>query len=252
MARRSTRRPKARTHALTLATYTAAVFLSALLLFGVQPMFTRMVLPRLGADHRCGRWRVVFFQSMLLAGYAYAHVLTTLRQRLMRRSQFILRFCSWPRSRSRWGLQRGWGTPPVTDIALLWLLGLFAVSIGLPFLALSASNPLLQAWFLRTGHPDAHDPYFLYAASNVGSFLALLTYPALFEPVFMLQMQNRMWSFGFVLLILLVAVCAVLMLKDPRRRNAEPGAARPLPNRHGRRSDAGFLFRPFHPACLSR
>jgi hypothetical protein len=73
---------------------------------------------------------------------------------------------------------------------------------------------------VRTGHPDAHDPYFLYAASNVGSFLALLAYPALFEPIFTLQMQNRMWSFGFVLLILLVAGCAVLMLKAPPRRIA--------------------------------
>ena len=251
MARRSTRRSKTRTHALILATYTAAIFLSALLLFGVQPMFTRMVLPRLGGSPSVWSVALVFFQSMLLAGYAYAHVLTTFRQRYapvaIHLALLLVAALALPL-----GIVQGWGAPPVTDIAALWLLGLFAVSIGLPFLALSASNPLLQAWFVRTGHPDAHDPYFLYAASNVGSFLALLAYPALFEPVFTLQMQNRMWSFGFVLLILLVAGCAVLMLRAPRRRAAEPRRSKAAPNRHGRRSDAGFSFRPFHPACLSR
>jgi hypothetical protein len=228
MARRSTRRSKTRTHALTLATYTAAVFLSALLLFGVQPMFTRMVLPRLGGSPSVWSVAMVFFQSMLLAGYAYAHVLTTLRRRytpvVIHLALLLLATLTLPL-----GIAQGWGAPPVTDIAALWLLGLFAVSIGLPFFALSASNPLLQAWFVRTGHPDGHDPYFLYAASNVGSFLALLAYPALFEPVFTLQMQNRMWSFGFVLLILLVAGCAVLMVKAPRRRIIEPKRSKVAP-----------------------
>ncbi|MFY9684200.1 MAG: fused MFS/spermidine synthase [Pseudolabrys sp.] len=219
MPRRSTRRSNTRTHALTLPTYTAAVFLSALLLFGVQPMFTRMVLPRLGGSPSVWSVAMVFFQSMLLAGYAYAHMLTTLRQRYapiaIHLALLLTAALTLPL-----GIAQGWGAPPVTDIAALWLLGLFTVSIGVPFLALSASNPLLQAWFVRTGHRDAHDPYFLYAASNVGSFLALLAYPVLFEPAFTLPMQNRMWSVGFVLLIVLVAGCAVLMLKAPQRRTA--------------------------------
>ena len=79
-----------------------------------------------------------------------------------------------------------------------WLLGLFAVSIGLPFFALAANNPLLQAWFVRTGHPDGPDPYFLYASSNIGSFLALLSYPVLLEPMFTLRtpepdLDRRLW-----------------------------------------------------------
>jgi hypothetical protein len=220
MVRRSTRRSKTRTHPITLVTYTAAVFLSALLLFGVQPMFTRMVLPRLGGSPSVWSVAMVFFQSMLLAGYAYAHVLTTLRQRYtpvaIHLALLLAATLTLPL-----GIAQGWDAPPANDIAALWLFGLFIVSIGLPFLALSASNPLLQAWFVRTGHPEGHDPYFLYAASNIGSFLALLSYPALFEPAFTLQVQNRMWSVGFVLLILLVAGCAVLMLKGPRRRIAE-------------------------------
>jgi hypothetical protein len=229
MARRSTRRSKTRTHALTLSTYTAAIFLSALLLFGVQPMFTRMVLPRLGGSPAVWSVAMVFFQSMLLAGYAYAHLLTTLRHRYVpvgiHLALLLAAAITLPL-----GIARGWGTPPVTDIAAIWLLGLFTVSIGLPFFALAASNPLLQAWFARTGHRDAHDPYFLYAASNVGSFLALLAYPALFEPAFTLQMQNQMWSLGFVLLILLVAGCAVLMLRAPSRSTAEPKRNKVAPN----------------------
>ena len=202
MARRSTRRSKTRTHALTLATYFAAVFLSALLLFGVQPMFARMVLPRLGGSPSVWSVAMVFFQSMLLAGYAYAHVLTALRSRYLPIAIHLVLLLAAALTLPL-GVAQGWGTPPVTDIAAVWLLGLFTASIGLPFFALSASNPLLQSWFMHTGHHDAHDPYFLYAASNVGSFLALLAYPALFEPALTLQMQNRMWSAGFVLLILL-------------------------------------------------
>src|SRR6476660_4826940 len=157
MARRSTRRSKTRTHALTLATYTAAVFLSALLLFGVQPMFTRMVLPRLGGSPSVWSVAMVFFQSMLLAGYAYAHGLTTLRNRYaavaMHLALLLAAALTLPLA-----IHQSWGNPPGTAAAPFWLLGLFAVSIGLPFFALAANNPLLQAWFVRTGHRDAHDP----------------------------------------------------------------------------------------------
>ena len=83
-----------------------------------------------------------------------------------------------------------WGRPPADATAALWLLGLFAVSIGLPFFALSANGPLLQAWFARTDHPAAANPYFLYAASNIGSFLALLSYPFVLEPLTTLGQQT--------------------------------------------------------------
>ena len=101
----------------------------------------------------------------------------------------------------------GWGEPPTSGYAF-WLLGLFAVSIGLPFFALAANNPLLQAWFVRTGHPNGPDPYFLYASSNIGSFLALLSYPVLLEPMFTLRTQNLIWTGGYGLLIVLIAACA--------------------------------------------
>jgi hypothetical protein len=223
MTRKPTRLSKARTHAVTLGIFTAAVFLSALLLFGVQPMFTRMVLPYLGGSPSVWSVAMVFFQSMLLAGYAYAHMLTTLRHRYapvaIHLALLLAAALTLPL-----GIARSWGTPPTTAITALWLLGLFTVSIGLPFFALSASNPLLQSWFVNTRHREAHDPYFLYAASNIGSFLALLSYPTLFEPIFTLQIQNRLWTVGFLLLIALVAGCGALMLRAPRRRTSERAA----------------------------
>ena len=108
----------------------------------------------------------------------------------------------------------GWGEPPSSGYAF-WLLGLFVVSIGLPFFALAANNPMLQAWFVRTGHPDGPDPYFLYASSNIGSFLALLSYPVLLEPMFTLRTQNLIWTGGYGLLIVLIASCGVLLLRSP-------------------------------------
>jgi hypothetical protein len=159
----------------------AAVFLSALLLFAVQPMFARMALPRFGGSPAVWSVAMVFFQSMLLAGYAYAHVLMRVRLPAAvvggHLALMAVAGLTLPLS-----LSEGWAEPPAQG-AEFWLLGAFAVSIGLPFFALSANNPLLQAWFARAGHRDSHDPYFLYAASNVGSFLALLSYPVLLEPL---------------------------------------------------------------------
>ena len=213
MSHASPDRPDARNGALVLATYTAAVFLSALLLFGVQPMFTRMVLPQLGGSPSVWSVAMVFFQSMLLAGYAYAHWLSAARRRMV--PVFVhLAVLGAAALTLPLSIAQGWGAPPATGTEF-WLLGLFTVSIGLPFFALAANNPLLQAWFVRTGHHDAKDPYFLYAASNVGSFLALLSYPILLEPAFTLRVQDRLWSGGFALLAALIAVCGFLLARSP-------------------------------------
>ena len=197
--------PSATRNSRILIVYTAAIFVSALLLFSVQPLFTKMVLPRLGGSPAVWSVAMVFFQSLLLFGYAYAHYLMTVRNRVVpvavHLALLIVAALTLPLS-----IAANWGDPPATGTPF-WLLGLFAVSIGLPFFALAANNPLLQAWFVRTGHPDGPDPYFLYASSNIGSFLALLSYPLLFEPVFSLRTQNLMWTGGYVLLIVLIAAC---------------------------------------------
>ena len=196
-----------------LIVYTAAIFVSALLLFSVQPLFTKMVLPRLGGSPAVWSVAMVFFQSLLLAGYAYAHYLMTVKSRVVpaavHLTLLVVAVLTLPLS-----IAGNWGDPPATGTPF-WLLGLFAVSIGLPFFALAANNPMLQAWFVRTGHPDGPDPYFLYASSNIGSFLALLSYPFLFEPMFTLRTQNLMWTGGYVVLVLLIAACGFLLLKSP-------------------------------------
>src|SRR6195952_2510582 len=198
---------------LVLVVYTAAIFVSALLLFSVQPLFTKMVLPRLGGSPAVWSVAMVFFQSLLLGGYAYAHYLMQIRNRMVPVAVHLvlltIALLTLPLS-----IANGWGEPPTSGYAF-WLLGLFAVSIGLPFFALAANNPLLQAWFVRTGHPNGPDPYFLYASSNIGSFLALLSYPVLLEPMFTLRTQNLIWTSGYGLLIVLIAACGVLLLRSP-------------------------------------
>src|SRR5499433_2397112 len=189
--------------ALLLATFTAAITLSAALVFMVQPMFTKMVLPRFGGAPSVWSVAIVYFQTALLAGYAYAHVLTRYAgpraSVVIHLAVMIAALFALPLS-----IPTGWDRPPEAAQAL-WLMGLFTASIGLPFFALAANSPLLQAWFARTDHPAAKDPYFLYAASNVGSFLALVSYPIVIEPFVRLGEQAGSWSVGFCLLIALLA-----------------------------------------------
>jgi hypothetical protein len=205
---------------LLLAAFSAAIFISAALLFAVEPMFTKMVLPRLGGAAAVWSVAMVFFQATLLAGYAYAHLLTRFAPGrgsvLIHLAVLLIACLALPLH-----LAGGWGQPPSRGEAF-WLLGLFAASIGLPFFALAANGPLMQAWFVRTDHPSARDPYFLFAASNVGSFLALISYPTVVEPFLRLREQTWLWTVGFYVLILLIAACGVLLL---RSANLSPAAA---------------------------
>src|SRR4029077_3705533 len=201
--------------AVLLRVYAAAIFLSAALLFAVQPMFTKMVLPKLGGSPSVWSVAMVFFQAVLLAGYTYAHALTTYlpgkRSVIVHLAVMVAATLFLPLAIASW-----WRRPPAEATAALWLLGLFTVSIGLPFFALSANGPLLQAWFARTDHPSAANPYFLYAASNIGSFLALISYPFVMEPLSTLGQQTRGWAVLFLVLIALIAWCGVLMLRSAR------------------------------------
>ena len=216
--------------AVLLRVYAAAIFLSAALLFAVQPMFTKMVLPRLGGTPSVWSVAMVFFQAVLLAGYAYAHALTSYlpakRAIIVHLAVMIAATLFLPLAIAPW-----WGRPPADATAAFWLLGLFTVSIGLPFFALSANGPLLQAWFARTDHPAAANPYFLYAASNIGSFLALLSYPFVMEPLTSLGQQRWGWAVLFVVLIVLIGWCGWLMLRSPRPAEtpAERASSEPAP-----------------------
>lgn len=194
-----------------LLAFGASLFLSALLLFSVQPIFAKMVLPTLGGTPAVWSIAMVFFQAMLLGGYLYAHGLVrllplrtavVLHIAVMAVGLYWLPFGIWP------GFERA----PETGLPL-WLLGLFALSIGFPFFAVSANAPLLQAWFARTGHAHSADPYFLYGASNLGSFFALLSYPVLIEPLLPISGQSIVWSWGYGLLIASLLGCGLLALQ---------------------------------------
>jgi len=191
-------------------TFTATTFLSALLLFAIQPMFAKTVLPVLGGSPSVWSVSVFFFQAALLAGYLYAHLLINKAPShltgYIHLGVCVLAFVCLPI-----GMVTFMGDPPSDREPYLWQLGMFAASIGLPFVAVSANAPLLQAWFARSGHPDARDPYFMYAASNLGSLIALLGYPFLLEPAFGLSHLRVHWAWAYGLLVLALAASFLLM-----------------------------------------
>ncbi|MGE0698234.1 MAG: fused MFS/spermidine synthase [Hyphomicrobiaceae bacterium] len=198
-----------RTGLAGLLLFAGTLFVSALLLFSVQPMFAKMVLPRLGGSPSVWAVSMCFFQAMLLAGYCYAHALDRLAP--ARLAPFIhLSVMGVALLALPIGLPAAWAEPPAGD-AYLWLIGALAVGVGLPFFAVSANAPLIQSWFSRSGHPHAQDPYFLYGASNLGSLVALLAYPVLVEPAAGLSLQASLWTMGFVGLGLAIAACGLMM-----------------------------------------
>jgi hypothetical protein len=189
-----------------LPAFAFTIGLSAFLVFAVQPMFTKMVIPKLGGTPAVWSVAMVFFQATLFGGYVYARVLTT---RLSLRTAVLLHITltvGVAMACLPIAFDPTWGRPPNEGQAL-WLIMVFGFSIGLPFFAVSANAPLLQAWYATTGQPDAHDPYFLYRASNIGSFLALLSYPFVVEPYLALSVQSGLWSFGCLLLAVGLVAC---------------------------------------------
>src|SRR5690349_7900304 len=195
-----------------LLLYALTLFTGATLLFVMQPMVGKMILPLLGGTPAVWSTCMVFFQAALLGGYLYAHLLTSrlrpARQALVHLIALALPFAVLPLAvNPRW--LRGGEANPVLDVLIL-----LSRSVGLPFLVVSATAPLLQKWFTRTDHPAAGDPYFLYAASNLGSMLALLGYPTLIEPHLELRghgwlSQTHLWALGYVLLLALIGLCAL-------------------------------------------
>lgn len=197
---------------IMLFVFGAAICLGAGLVFLVQPMVAKMILPILGGSPAVWNTSMVFFQAALLAGYAYAHF--SIKKLGLRRQPFVHLFVLFlpvialPLALPAWA--EDVNAPPA-----LWVLALLAVAVGGPFFVVTTASPLLQRWFSATGHPDAHDPYFLYAASNVGSLLALVGYPLLVEPNLSIPAQTWLWSGGYAVFALLVAACVFIL----RRRN---------------------------------
>ena len=180
------------------------MFVSAALLFLVEPMFAKMALPLLGGSAAVWTTCLVFFQITLMAGYAYAHglmKLTGFRGQVAVHGVVLL--ASLPLLPIH--VPTGWA-PPAQPDPVWWLVRLLVVAVGLPFFALSATTPILQKWFARSGHASSGDPYFLYAASNSGSILGLLSYPFVLEPFLRLSEQRRLWTCGYGLFLLLAGI----------------------------------------------
>lgn len=201
----ATAQPQALRPSPTALIFAVAIFTSAALVFSVQPIMGRLLLPMLGGSPSVWNTSMVFFQAALLVGYAYAHLLQrigSLRGQVGIHMGLLVvaLLLFWPlRLHETMGL-------PDTGQPIPWLIGSLALAVGAPFAILSATAPLMQAWFarVRQGTEEGANPYVLYAASNLGSFAALLAYPVLIEPLSGLAAQTMGWSVaygGFILLV---------------------------------------------------
>jgi len=206
------------------------LFVGAALLFCVQPMIAKLVLPKFGGAPAVWNTCMVFFQSALLAGYLYTHATTqwlgVRRQAILHLGLMALPWLVLPIVVAR-------DYAPPNEAGPVWpLLALLVVTAGLPFFVVSTGAPLVQKWFAGSGHHAARDPYFLYAASNAGSMLGLLSYPLLIEPRLSLAEQSKLWTAGYALLVVLTAACAAALWRSQGRLAAEPPT--PTPARRGK------------------
>ena len=205
------------------AVFCATVFLSASLLFFVQPLYAKMVLPHLGGAPAVWATAMLFFQTALLLGYGYAHVIST---RLGRRAQVDVHGLLWATGLLFLpiAIPEAWSYDPATHPATQTLL-LLAVGVGVPFVALAANAPLLQKWYARTGDIGAEDPYHLYAASNAGSLIALLGYPLVAEPLAGSGDISLGWTGLYLALGVALALCAANAAQVARPAGTAPDTA---------------------------
>lgn len=199
--------------------FAATLFISAALMFVVQPMFGKLLLPMLGGSPAVWNTCMVFYQTILFLGYLYAHLLST---RLSSRHQLYVHCALLVLSLLALPIALPEGIKPPTDSdPTLWIIWNLFLAIGLPFFVVSTTAPLLQKWFAQTDHVTSHDPYYLYAASNAGSLLALLSYPFLIEPSIGVAHQKLIWSFGFGFLGLLIVACGLTLWRKSQSSEIE-------------------------------
>ncbi len=206
--------------------FATTLCLSAFLMFLIEPMIAKMVLPVFGGSPMVWNACVAFFQITLLAGYAYAHWFLRWADR-PRRAALHLIVALLPLCVLPFELPAGWVPDPHTS-PVLAILAVLSVVVGLPFGVLATTASTMQRWFASTDDRSARDPYFLYAASNVGSLIALLAYPVLIEPTLSVRQQTRIWAMLYAAFVALSTFCfvAVCRRRDPR------ASAGPLPSHH--------------------
>jgi hypothetical protein len=195
-----------------LALFAAALVVSAGLVFWVQPMVAKFVLPLYGSTPAVWNTSLVFFQATLLLAYLYAHLSTrrlgARRQALVHVAVVLVPLAFLPLA------VPSHYRPPAEGVQVLSLLGLLVVTVGVPFFVVSSTAPLLQRWLSETDHPAGIDPYFLYRASNLGSVIGLLAYPLAVEPNLRLDDQGWLWSGGYAVLALLLVACVAALWRS--------------------------------------
>lgn len=226
--------------------FAGTAFASAALVFMVQPMAAKLVLPLLGGGPSVWNTSLAFFQIALLAGYAYAHLLQKLptirAQVLVHGAVLIAAALALPLRIS------DLAGPPSSDHPILWLLAALGLAVGAPFAALSATAPIVQAWHARTLGRTGAEPYALYAASNLGSLIALIAYPILVEPLSTLTAQRMGWSAGYLGFVVLIVALGVLASRS--RASVDAVVATPKAASVGWRDRAGWLLLAALPSSL--
>lgn len=206
-------------YALTLA-------LSAILMFAVQPIMSKIVLPVLGGNPAVWNACVMFFQLLLLAGYGYVHaglkLLGAQRQAavhlvLLAASVALLPIAIAPEYFGQ----------AAYDAPVAWLLTALFTTVGVPFFLIACNAPLLQSWVANSSMPAARNPYMLYAASNLGSMIGLLAYPFVIEPNLSLSMQRMVWSVGYGALVLALFAAAYAWYLNPKKALAKTKKKKP-------------------------
>jgi hypothetical protein len=217
--------------------YAATLFVGATLLFLVQPLVGKLLLPLVGGTPGVWNTCMVFFQAVLLGGYLYAHRSTS-KLGVRRQAAAHLILLAFVLLAFKLGTAATGSPVPVVssllpedqDYPIFGVVALLAVAVGFPFFVLSTTSPVLQRWFAATGHPSAKDPYFLYAASNAGSLLGLLGYPLLIEPRLTLATQQWVWAAGVGAYLLMVLACAACLFRErPAAVSPDPDGAAEQP-----------------------
>jgi hypothetical protein len=201
--------------------FASTLFMSAALLFFLEPMFAKMVLPYLGGSPAVWNTCVVFFQATMLVGSVYAHVLN---KSLRLEAQVAFHVCVLAAAALTLPvvIPPNWA-PPVDHTPVPALLLLLLITVGPPFFVVSATAPLVQHWFSLTDHHAAADPYVLYSASNLGSVTALLAYPLVVERLWRISVQGTLWEAGFGAFALGILLCGLAAIRF--RTSSCPAAA---------------------------
>jgi spermidine synthase len=208
-----------------LALFLSTVFLNAALLFIIEPMVAKMILPFAGGSPAVWNTSLLFFQASLLLGYLYAHFVSSWLG-TSRHAIFHLIFLLAGVVFLPVAIPVDWFTGQNANPATT-VLAVLVCSIGFPFVVLSAGAPLLQKWFAEAGHSTARDPYFMYAASNLGSMVGLVAYPFFFERRLTLAQQAEFWLFGYLVLLLGIAACILRSVGFSERSKGDSQAYDP-------------------------